>query len=214
MVTATRRLIATKAREQLSPHILFQHKSLCRPKMKFYLNYFLSTAFLAAFVVCFDGAATPNVFAQDAPAAEAPAPAPAPAPAETPAPAPAPAPNPAAVLEMERAAKAKTPEIFEKLVLDKPFSRRIPNYWNALKLTKRQKNAIYALQQEYFIEIAQLQARIARLEAERDARYREVLTPKQKEALDAKLAEVEKSRAAKAEAKEAAEEAEAEAAIK
>jgi hypothetical protein len=40
------------------------------------------------------------------------------------------------------------------------------------------------------------------------------LTPKQKEALDAKLAEVEKSRAAKAEAKEAAEETEAEAAIK
>ena len=115
---------------------------------------------------------------------------------------------------MERNAKSKTPEILEKLVFDKQFSRRIPNYWNALKLTKRQKNAIYALQEEYFTEIAQLQARIARLEAERDARYREVLTPKQKEALDAKLAEVEKSRAAKAEAKEAAEEAEAEAAIK
>jgi Spy/CpxP family protein refolding chaperone len=115
---------------------------------------------------------------------------------------------------MERNAKSKTPEILEKLVFDKRFSRRIPNYWNALKLTQRQKNAIYALQEEYFTEIAQLQARIARLEAERDARYREVLTPKQKEALDAKLAEVEKSRAAKAEAKEAAEEAEAEAAIK
>ena len=184
--------------------------------MKFCLKSFLSTAILASFAVCFDGGATPNVLAQDAPNAEAPAeaPAPAPAPAEAPAPAPAPAPNPAAVLELERAAKAKTPEIFEKLAVDKPFSRRIPNYWNALKLTKRQKNAIYALQQEYFTEIIQLQARIARLEAERDARYREVLTQKQKEVLDAKLAEVEKSRAAKAEAKEAAEEAEAEAAIK
>ena len=114
---------------------------------------------------------------------------------------------------MERAAKAKTPEILEKLASDKTFTRRIPNYWNALKLTKRQKDAIYALQLEYFAEIAQLQARIKRLEAERDARYREVLTPKQREALDAKLAEVEKARAAKAEAKEAAEEAEAEAAI-
>jgi Spy/CpxP family protein refolding chaperone len=114
---------------------------------------------------------------------------------------------------MERAAKTKTPEIFQKLAIEKTFSRRIPNYWNALKLTKRQKNAIYALQLEYFNEIAQLQARVERLEAERDARYREVLTQKQKETLDAKLAEVEKSRAAKAEAKEAAEEAEAEAAI-
>ncbi|MBQ8284905.1 MAG: hypothetical protein IJZ10_01230 [Thermoguttaceae bacterium] len=180
--------------------------------MKFYWKSFLSIALLSASVVCFDGAATPNLWAQDAPNAEAPAETP--APVETPAPAPAPAPNPAAVLEMERAAKAKTPEIFEKLVLDKTFSRRIPNYWNALKLTKRQKNAIYALQQEYFNEIIQLQARIERLEAERDARYREVLTQKQKEALDAKLAEVEKSRAAKAEAKEAAEEAEAEEAIK
>ena len=180
--------------------------------MVIYWKSFLSIALLAACVVCFDGAATPNLWAQDAPNAEAPAEAPAETPA--PAPAPAPAPNPAAVLEMERAAKAKTPEILEKLVLDKPFSRRIPNYWNALKLTKRQKNAIYALQQEYFNEIIQLQARIERLEAERDARYREVLTQKQKEALDAKLAEVEKSRAAKAEAKEAAEEAEAEEAIK
>ena len=182
----------------------------------------MSTALLVAGFIYFDSAATPSVLAQDAPTAEAPAetPAPEPAPAEAPTPepapaeAPAPAPNPAAVLEMERNAKSKTPEIFEKLVFDKQFSRRIPNYWNALKLTKRQKNAIYALQEEYFTEIAQLQARIARLEAERDARYREVLTPKQKEALDAKLAEVEKSRAAKAEAKEAAEEAEAEAAIK
>ena len=186
--------------------------------MKFCLKPFLSLAFLGAIAANF-GSDAPIAFAQDEPAAEAPAenpePAPAPAPAATPepAPAPAPAPNPAAVLEMERAAKAKTPEILEKLTSDKTFSRRIPNYWNALKLTKRQKNAIYALQQEYFTEIAQLQARIARLEAERDARYREVLTPKQRETLDAKLAEVEKSRAAKAEAKEAAEEAEAEAAI-
>lgn len=193
---------------------------------KFRLKYFLSLALLSATTVRFANVAT-SLFDQDAPNAENPAPAPAPAPApeekpaENPAPAPAPAPeekpapapNPAAVLELERAAKAKTPEIFEKLVVDKAFSRRIPNYWNALKLTKRQKNAIYALQLEYFTEIAQLQARIERLEAERDARYREVLTPKQKEALDAKLAEVEKARAAKAEAKEAAEEAEAEAEI-
>lgn len=193
--------------------------------MKFRLKSFLSLAFLAA-IVANGGADASVVFAQDAPNAEAPAenptPEPAPAPEPTPeptptpeaAPAPAPAaPNPAAALEMERAAKAKTPEILEKLASDKTFTRRIPNYWNALKLTKRQKDAIYALQLEYFAEIVQLQARIKRLEAERDARYREVLTPKQREALDAKLAEVEKARAAKAEAKEAAEEAEAEAAI-
>ena len=198
--------------------------------MQFRLKSFLTLALLGTVATYFSNDAT-NVFAQDAPAPEAaaapepapapapaespaPEPAPAPAPAENPTPAPAPAPNPAAVLEMERAAKAKTPEIFAKLAIEKTFSRRIPNYWNALKLTKRQKNEIYALQQEYFTEIAQLQARIERLEAERDARYREILTPKQREALDAKLAEVEKARAAKAEAKEAAEEAEAEAAIK
>lgn len=176
--------------------------------MKFYWKSFLSTALLAACVVCFNDAASPNLLAQDAPTAETPTPEPAPepAPAEAPAPEPAPAPapvvNPAAVLEMERAAKAKTPEIFDKLASDKTFSRRIPNYWNTLNLTKRQKNAIYALQLEYFTEIALLQARIERLEAERNLRYREILTAKQKEALDAKLAEVEKERAAKAEAKE------------
>ena len=186
--------------------------------MNFGSKHFLALALFGALVANW-GAVAPLVSAQDDPNAEAPAsePAPAPeaAPAPTPAPAPeaAPTPNPAAVLDMERAAKTKTPEIFEKLTFDKTFSRRIPNYWNALKLTKRQKNAIYALQEEYFAEIIQLQARVARLEAERDARYREVLTQKQRETLDAKLAEVEKSRAAKAEAKEAAEEAEAEAAI-
>lgn len=172
------------------------------PKMKFYWKSFLSTAFLAACVVCFNDAASPNLLAQDAPAAEAPASEPAPSSEPEPAPAPAPVVNPAAVLEMERAAKAKTPEIFDKLASDKTFSRRIPNYWNALNLTKRQKNAIYALQLEYFTEIAMLQARIERLEAERNLRYREILTAKQKEALDAQLAELEKERAAKAEAKE------------
>lgn len=104
--------------------------------MKFYLKSFLSTALLVAGFVYFDAVATPNVFAQDAPPAEAPAsepapaeaPAPAPAPASEPVPAPAPAPNPAAVLDMERNAKSKTPEILEKLVFDKRFSRRIPNY--------------------------------------------------------------------------------------
>lgn len=196
--------------------------------MKFRLNSLLLAVILGALGArSTDDAAL--LYAQDATNAEAPAAAPAenptpetPAPEASPAPAPTPAPaaspTPAAtpapvVLEMERAARAKTPEIFEKLKVAKPFSRRIPNYWNALKLTKRQKEAIYALQLEYFTEIVQLEARIQRLEAEREARYRDVLTPKQREALDAKLAEVEKTRAAKAEAKAAAEEAEAEAAL-
>ncbi len=165
--------------------------------MKFSLKSCLLSAVFIVFVANFEGDVV-RLYAQDAPNVEAPAPESAPA-VE---PAPAPVANPAAVLEMERAAKAKTPELFDKLASDKTFSRRIPNYWNTLNLTKRQKNAIYALQLEYFTEIAQLQARIERLEAERNARYREILTAKQKEALDAKLAEVEKKRAAKAEAKE------------
>lgn len=173
--------------------------------MRFYLKIFLLSTFFSGLGAPIESA-TARLYAQDAPTAEAPAPEPAPAsePAPTPEPAPAPAPvvNPAVVLEMERAAKAKTPELFDKLASDKTFSRRIPNYWNTLNLTKRQKNAIYALQLEYFTEIALLQARIERLEAERNLRYREILTAKQKEALDAKLAEVEKERAAKAEAKE------------
>lgn len=171
--------------------------------MKFHLKSCLLLAVFSGFAANFEGEVA-CLYAQDAPNAEAPAVAPPP----TPEPAPAPVANPAVVLEMERAAKAKTPELFDKLASDKTFSRRIPNYWNALKLTKRQKNAIYALQLEYFTEIAQLQARIERLEAERNARYREILTAKQKEALDAKLAEVEKERAAKAEAKETEAEAE------
>lgn len=177
--------------------------------MKFSLKSCLLSAVFIVFVANFEGDVV-RLYAQDAPNVEAPAPEsapavePAPAPESAPAvePAPAPVANPAAVLEMERAAKAKTPELFDKLASDKTFSRRIPNYWNTLNLTKRQKNAIYALQLEYFTEIAQLQARIERLEAERNARYREILTAKQKEALDAKLAEVEKKRAAKVEAKE------------
>lgn len=169
--------------------------------MKFYLNSFLLLSLFSGLAANIESA-TARLYAQDAPTAEAPAPEPAPEPEPAPAPAPAPVANPAAVLEMERAAKAKTPEIFDKLASDKTFSRRIPNYWNTLNLTKRQKNAVYALQLEYFTEIALLQARIERLEAERNLRYREILTAKQKEALDAKLAEVEKERAAKAEAKE------------
>lgn len=165
--------------------------------MKFSLKSCLLSAIFIVFVANFEGDVV-RLYAQDAPNVEAPAPDSAPAPES----APAPVANPAAVLEMERAAKTKTPELFDKLASDKTFSRRIPNYWNALNLTKRQKTAIYALQLEYFTEIAQLQARIERLEAERNARYREILTAKQKEALDAKLAEVEKKRAAKAEAKE------------
>lgn len=171
--------------------------------MKFSLKSCLLSAIFIVFVANFEGDVV-RLYAQDAPNVEAPAPdsAPASEPAPAPESAPAPVANPAAVLEMERAAKTKTPELFDKLASDKTFSRRIPNYWNALNLTKRQKTAIYALQLEYFTEIAQLQARIERLEAERNARYREILTAKQKEALDAKLAEVEKKRAAKAEAKE------------
>ena len=113
-----------------------------------------------------------------------------------------------AILTLEKSASSKTPELFAELKLDEKFTRRLPNYWRFAKPTKKQTDSIYALQLEYFSEITKLKARIARLESERDARMRSVLTEKQRTALDAKLAEVEKARAAKEAEKEAAEDAE------
>lgn len=158
-----------------------------------------------------------NVFAQDA-AASTPASAEqgaAPvAPVENPEPAPEPqaTPEPAAdFLTLERTAREKSPELFAKLVVVREFSKRLPNFWRSVRLTKKQTNAIYAIQEDYFNEISKLEARIKRLEDERDAKMRTVLTEKQRGVLDAKLAEAEKKRADRAAAKEAEEDARAEA---
>lgn len=139
-----------------------------------------------------------------APASETPS---EPAPSVATAPAPE-TPSADAFLALEKSAATKTPEIFAKLPKLREFSKRLPNYWRALQPTKKQTTEIYAIQLDYFLEIANLQARIARLETERDARMRAVLTEKQRAALDAKLAEVEKSRAEKQAAREAEDDAE------
>ncbi|MCF0234462.1 MAG: hypothetical protein HUK22_05730 [Thermoguttaceae bacterium] len=122
------------------------------------------------------------------------------------------APTPAGdFLALEKSARAKTPDIFAKLEIVKKFTRRLPNFWGSLKLTKKQKDSVYAIQEEYFKEIASLTARIERLEKERDAKMRAVLSDKQRQKLDADVAAAEKKRADKALEREAAEEAELEA---
>lgn len=201
-------------------------------KSKFHFRLKSRREIVGAIVVCCAAVAfsanAANLLAQDAgeenasAAAENPAPAEQTTTAENPASAenstpteqaaPTPAPN-ADFLALERAAREKSPELFAKLTVVREFSKRLPNFWRALRLTKKQTNSIYAVQKDYFDEISKLEARIKRLEDERDEKMRAVLTEKQRAALDAKLAEAEKKRADRAAAKEAEEEARAEAEI-
>lgn len=100
-------------------------------------------------------------------------------------------------LAIERAARAKFPDAYKNLERARSFTRRLPTYWGELGLSERQTSTVYAIQEDYFEEIADLEARIARLEKERDAKTRAVLTERQRDVLDAKRAAAEKARKAK-----------------
>ena len=88
-------------------------------------------------------------------------------------------------LTVEQRAREERPETTQGLEIGKEFSRRLPAHWGELELSARQKEGIYRLQEEYFREIVQLQARAERLAAERDAKMRDVLTERQLKKLDA-----------------------------
>ncbi len=110
-------------------------------------------------------------------------------------------------LAQEQAARAARPELFKELTITEKFVKRLPTFWSKLKVVKRQTREAYAIQESYFTEIAQLKARVERLEKERDAKLRALLTDKQRGTYD----ELVKAAQAKLEAKRAQKEAEEEA---
>ena len=86
-------------------------------------------------------------------------------------------------LEREKNARVKAPEVVRGLKVNKKYIRRLPNGWRDLDLSDEQVEEIYAIQKDYFDEIGALEARIERLEKERDFLLRRVLTEKQREQL-------------------------------
>lgn len=65
--------------------------------------------------------------------------------------------------------------------------RRLPAYY-ARVVTPQQRVEIYAIQEEYSAQIAELEAQLQELEAQRDAEIRQVLSAEQQEQLDALIA--------------------------
>ena len=61
-------------------------------------------------------------------------------------------------------------------------------------MTEDQKLKIYAVQEAYFLEIAQLEARMERLKQERDAAMFQVLGPRQQARLEQILSEASSKR--------------------
>ncbi|MDO5308439.1 MAG: hypothetical protein Q4G03_02945 [Planctomycetia bacterium] len=87
-------------------------------------------------------------------------------------------------LELERKARLQAPELFKNLVGLKAYKKRLPSGWRALNLTQKQTEEIYKLDEEYHKEIAQLQARIERLNQERERQLRTLLKPSQLQRLN------------------------------
>ena len=87
-------------------------------------------------------------------------------------------------LALERALRKKYPQINDGLSISREYLKRLPAHWGGLELTERQTKNLYSIQKEYFDEISMLEARIARLESERYARMRAILTDEQRATLD------------------------------
>ena len=100
-------------------------------------------------------------------------------------------------LAMEQASRRSFPNLVKGLQTSQVFSRRLPANWSKVGVTDGQKEEIYAIEQEYFPEIAQLEARVARLKAERDAAMLEVLDNGQRKALEQVLQQAEAERGQK-----------------
>ncbi|MDO4585911.1 MAG: hypothetical protein Q4C95_01290 [Planctomycetia bacterium] len=135
-----------------------------------------------------DAAATPAAQqAADAPVSE-------PVPQATETPVTEAAPSSTTALAKEKESLEKSPAVKEGLSILKEFKRRLPNYYRSLNISKKQVSDIYAIQKEYFDIIILLQARLERLEAERDAAVLNVLTEEQKTILQQKTDEAKKNR--------------------
>lgn len=79
---------------------------------------------------------------------------------------------------------------------------RLPNYFGQIGLSDRQREKIYALQDEYNAQIAELQAKIEELERQRDAKIEGALTDAQKIRLRERREEARRAREARRAARE------------
>ena len=80
--------------------------------------------------------------------------------------------------------------------------RRLPNHFGHIGLSDRQREKIYALQDEYNAQISELRARIEELELQRDAKIEGTLTDAQKIRLRERREEARRAREARRAAKE------------
>ncbi|MBR0226111.1 MAG: hypothetical protein IJL92_08655 [Thermoguttaceae bacterium] len=87
-------------------------------------------------------------------------------------------------LRLEQTARRAAPDVVKGLTTNQRFSRRLPSHWSEVDVTDEQRAAIYEVQQSYFLEIAQLQARVERLKQERDASMLQILEPRQRARLE------------------------------
>ena len=83
-------------------------------------------------------------------------------------------------LNLEQKARRAEFDVVKGLWTNQRFSRRLPAHWSKVNVTDEQRAQIYAVQEAYFLEIAQLEARAERLKKEREAAMLSVLTPRQR----------------------------------
>lgn len=100
-------------------------------------------------------------------------------------------------LSIERASRELFPDAYRDLVFQSEYSKRLPRFWGELELSTNQKRQAYAVQEAYYDEISALEARIERLEKERDFRMLALLTDGQRDQLRQKEDDAEKARKTK-----------------
>ena len=74
-------------------------------------------------------------------------------------------------------------EAFRGMKVEKKFTRRLPNFYRDV-VSDKQKDAVYAIQADYFEPIEMLTLRLERLQKERDAQIEAVLSAEQKKKIE------------------------------
>lgn len=82
------------------------------------------------------------------------------------------------------------------------FQPRLPNYYGQIGITQRQRKVIYTIQRRYHGRIAELERRLKALEADRDKKIHNVLTPLQKKLLERRKEEARLRREARKKARQ------------
>ncbi len=114
-------------------------------------------------------------------------------------------------LALEKESKTNSSPLLEKKLRGvRPYTKRLPKYWPELDVTERQMKLAYAIQKDYHERIAMLEARIARLERERDAKLNFILSDTQRFKYEKLSADAKKEHDAKMKARAEARAAEKE----